>query len=367
MVKHLDGGIKFLMYPRFVQVFLNNQVECMDRHSVFFVISSYTKKVFANIKREGKDFSRKVTPLFATMMVQASKDIGEGSETSTDTHHTPIVTQPSSSLPQNKQKSRRKQRKEIDILHQVVRFLLRKGYPQLPMINYLLFGVNDLDGNEVIVDVTAGENVEQSTKVVEKEVSTTDLVTTAGEVVTTAGIKVTTTATTPQISKDELTLAQTLIEIKASKPKAITTAVGTRPKAKGIVMQEPKLEKGSDKAVEDSEKAKEGSSKRVGSNLEQEDAKRQSYTLSSKSPTIVDYKIYKEGKKSYFKIIRVDGTSQSYQTFGKIFKNFNREDLEVLWSIVKTRFKKTNPIDDMNNLLFQTLKTVFEHHVEDNI
>nr|GEX29703.1 hypothetical protein [Tanacetum cinerariifolium] len=52
--------------------------------------------------------------------------------------------------------------------------------------------------------------------------------------------------------------------------------------------------------------------------------------LSSKSPIIIDYKIYKEGKKSYFKIIRADGNSQSYLTFGKMFKNFNIEDLEVL-------------------------------------
>nr|GEV99264.1 hypothetical protein [Tanacetum cinerariifolium] len=108
-----------------------------------------------------------------------------------------------------------------------------------------LFGVNDLDGDEVVVDVSASEKVHQSVKFVEKEVSTTNLVTTAGEVVTTVGIEVTTAATTPQISKDELTLAQTLIEIKASKPKAIktaattVTAAGTRPMEKGIVMQEP--------------------------------------------------------------------------------------------------------------------------------
>ncbi|GJT43849.1 hypothetical protein Tco_0952564 [Tanacetum coccineum] len=58
-------------------------------------------------------------------------------------------------------------------------------------------------------------------------------VTTAGEVVTTAGDNV-------EIP-DELTLAQTLIEIKSTKPKAITTAattvtpISTRPKAKGII------------------------------------------------------------------------------------------------------------------------------------
>nr|GEV49830.1 hypothetical protein [Tanacetum cinerariifolium] len=43
------------------------------------------------------------------------------------------------------------------------------------------------------------------------------------------------------------------------------------------------------------------------------------------------------------------------------------EDLEVLRSIVKERFKKTKLVDDMDNLLFKILKTMFEHHVEDII
>nr|GEV26990.1 hypothetical protein [Tanacetum cinerariifolium] len=162
-----------------------------------------------------------------------------------------------------------------------------------------------------------------------------------------------------------------------------------------FVPMDRELEKGSDKEVEDSEKAEEGSSKRAGSNLEQESAKRhklekkddstklkrcfeivpeddddvtiKATTLSSKSLTIVDYKIYKEGKKSYFKIIRADGNSQSYLTFKKMFKNFNMKDLEVIWSIVKERFKKTKPVNDIDNRLFQTLKTMFEHHAKDNI
>ncbi|GKB53054.1 hypothetical protein Tco_0903807 [Tanacetum coccineum] len=89
--------------------------------------------------------------------------------------------------------------------------------------------------------------------------------------------------------------------------------------------------------------------------------------LSTKSPTIVDYKIYKEGNKIYFQIIRVDGKTQMYLTFGKMLKNFDREDLEVLWSIVKARFKKTEPVNFMDNFLLLNLKTMFEHHVEDNI
>nr|GFD36058.1 hypothetical protein [Tanacetum cinerariifolium] len=42
-----------------------------------------------------------------------------------------------------------------------------------------MFGLNDLDGDEVIVDVTTSENVEQSTKVVKKEISNANPVTTA--------------------------------------------------------------------------------------------------------------------------------------------------------------------------------------------
>ncbi|GKC89980.1 hypothetical protein Tco_1150629 [Tanacetum coccineum] len=62
--------------------------------------------------------------------------------------------------------------------------------------------------------------------------------------------------------------------------------------------------------------------------------------LSTKSPTIVDYKIYKEGKKSYFQIIKSD---------------------------VKVRFKKTEPMNYLNTFLHLNLKTMFEHHLEDNV
>nr|GEW24910.1 hypothetical protein [Tanacetum cinerariifolium] len=118
--------------------------------------------------------------------------------------------------------------------------------------------------------------------------------------------------------------------------------------------------------VKGNEKAVEGKLKRCMEIITEDDDEVtiKATPLSSKSPIIVDYKIYKEERKHFFKIIRADGNSQNYLTFGKMFKNFNREDLEVLWSIVKARFKKTKLVDDINNLLFQALKTMFEHHVE---
>nr|GFB58247.1 hypothetical protein [Tanacetum cinerariifolium]GFB59378.1 hypothetical protein [Tanacetum cinerariifolium] len=83
--------------------------------------------------------------------------------------------------------------------------------------------------------------------------------------------------------------------------------------------------------------------------------------------SIIDYKIYKEGKKSYFQIFRVDGNSQMYLTFSKMLKNFDREDQKVIWRFFKGKFVKIKPVDGMDSFLLHTLKTMYEHHVEDNI
>ncbi|GJT80221.1 hypothetical protein Tco_1054563 [Tanacetum coccineum] len=116
MVKHLEGGVKFLMYPRFVQVFINQQLGDMSHHKKIYVNPSHTKKILANMKREGKEFSRRVTPLFATMMVQANQEEGVDSGIPTASQQTPITIQPSISKPQKKQ-SRRKQKKTTTVSH----------------------------------------------------------------------------------------------------------------------------------------------------------------------------------------------------------------------------------------------------------
>ncbi|GJW30218.1 hypothetical protein Tco_0047093 [Tanacetum coccineum] len=105
MVKNLDNVGKFLMYPRFIQVFLDNQLEGMVTHDEIYIAPSHTKKIFGNMRRSGKGFSGRDTPLFPTMMVQAQEEIGEGSVN-------PIIIQPSSSQPQKKQQTRRSKKKD---------------------------------------------------------------------------------------------------------------------------------------------------------------------------------------------------------------------------------------------------------------
>ncbi|GJZ99686.1 hypothetical protein Tco_0672237 [Tanacetum coccineum] len=86
-----------------------------------------------------------------------------------------------------------------------------------------IFDIDDLHGDEVNVDMPVGENQEKSVK--EREVDTS--------------VKDSAAPTTIK----EITLAQTLIQIKAAKPKVVTTATTTttttRPKARGVVVQEP--------------------------------------------------------------------------------------------------------------------------------
>ncbi|GJV76567.1 hypothetical protein Tco_1508151 [Tanacetum coccineum] len=102
MVKNVDSMVKFLMYPRFVQVVLDKQVGNMSTHNKTYDAPCHTKKVFANMKRQGKDFFGRITPLFPTMMVQAQEEVGEGSAVPTDPHHTPTIIKPSTSKPQKK-------------------------------------------------------------------------------------------------------------------------------------------------------------------------------------------------------------------------------------------------------------------------
>ncbi|GKD73031.1 hypothetical protein Tco_1331313 [Tanacetum coccineum] len=184
---------------------------------------------------------------------------------------------------------------------------------------------------------------------------------------------------------------------KAQQRSIITELVEESSKKSEVIEESSKkakvMEESSKKA--EAEIAQESSSKRAREALEQESSKKQKLEedkeseelkqcleivpddgddvtidvtpLSTKSLTIVDFKIYKEGKKSNFKIIRADGNSQMYLTFGKMLKNFDREDLEVIWSIVKARFKKIEPVNYMDNFLLLNLKSMFEHHVKDSV
>nr|GEZ98430.1 hypothetical protein [Tanacetum cinerariifolium] len=66
---------------------------------------------------------------------------------------------------------------------------------------------------------------------------------------------------------------------------------------------------------------------------DEDDVYTEATPLALKVP-VVDYEIYTENNKPYYKIIRADGTQQLFLSFLSLLRNFDREDLEMLWQIV---------------------------------
>ncbi|GJS06294.1 putative ribonuclease H-like domain-containing protein [Tanacetum coccineum] len=96
MLRNLDTSKnKFLMYPRFLMVFLNNQIELGKPFNDVYVTPAHTQKVFLNMSRKGVKFLGKVTPLFDSMLVPHQAPEGEGSEQPTEPQPIPSPTQPS--------------------------------------------------------------------------------------------------------------------------------------------------------------------------------------------------------------------------------------------------------------------------------
>nr|GEV09553.1 hypothetical protein [Tanacetum cinerariifolium] len=146
---------------------------------------------------------------------------------------------------------------------------------------------------------------------------------------------------------------------------------------KGVKVSETKVRQEKDVEVE--------SSKRKGGSLKQEIAKKQKMEeeteelkkhlqivtdddddvdtdatpLSLKIP-IVDYKIHTERDRPYFKIIRADGNHMLLISLSTMLKNFDREDLESHWKIMRDRFKKTKPKNYSDDYLLNTFKIMFE-------
>ncbi|GJV68271.1 hypothetical protein Tco_1483780 [Tanacetum coccineum] len=193
-------------------------------------------------------------------------------------------------------------------------------------VNEEMFDVNVLNGEEVFV-------AEQEVAV--KDVS--NVVSTVGDAIT---ISAATTTTTTITTVDDITLAQALMEIKSTKPKEkgvviqelgeSTTTISSplssqqsHDKGKGILIEHnrvggrPKKRNRNRDGQEITKKQKVEDDKEIAE-LKQlmkiipdEEVAIDAILLVVKSPSIVGWKIYKEGRKSYYQIMRVDGKYQN--------------------------------------------------------
>nr|GEY84482.1 ribonuclease H-like domain-containing protein [Tanacetum cinerariifolium] len=179
---------------------------------------------------------------------------------------------------------------------------------------------------------------------------------------TTTGVK-DSAAPTTYVTEDEVIMAQAFAAFKSTKPKVVGMSFDEIKKLFDIEMR-----KVNDFIAMDSE-AQESSTKRTAKHLESDISKKQKVDenvkpviddseelkncmeivphdgdevlieatlISSRSPTIIDYIIHKEGKKNYFKIIRAYAGSESRPPM------LNKEDY-VPWSSRLLRYAKSRP------------------------
>ncbi|GKC84917.1 putative ribonuclease H-like domain-containing protein, partial [Tanacetum coccineum] len=190
MVKNLEGGVKFLMYPRVLALENTNTSQAAE----ITTLKERVKKL--EKKRRSRTYKpRRLYKVSLLRRIKSSNDASLGAQ----------------------EDASKQGRKIVDLNVDTEETLINETQGRND--EDLMFNTGVLNGDKVFQ---------------EPIVSVVGLVTTAGEVVTTASVEI----------PEELTLAQTLIEIKSAKPKAVTTAATTvtpassRPKAKGIVFHD---------------------------------------------------------------------------------------------------------------------------------
>nr|GEW76339.1 hypothetical protein [Tanacetum cinerariifolium] len=489
--KNLDSRNKFLLYPRFVQVFLKNQLEEMENHTRIYVTPSHTKKIFSNMRKVGKDFSGRETPLFPTMMVQAQEEIDEDvNEEMDDSLERATTTATSLDAEQDMgggprcqeamrdtsahtRRGKKLEKKHMSRTHKLKRLYKvgltarvisssndealdkkdtskQRRIDEIDADEYITLvsthdgelqdkGIKDIGEEEVVEVVTTAKMlIDTVVDVAQVTTAIVDVPDSDAEIIVTTALTITAESTNKnvkvpqrkhQIKADEELAKQLQAKIdeenriareKAQKVEETKLFMGflekrrkffaakraeenrNRPPTKAqqrslmcIYLKNmdgwkprslrnksfAKIQELFDKAmkrintfidfrtelvVESTKKDKaeivqESSSKRTGDKLEQKRSKKKKMENDKESVEL----------KKCLEIISDDGDEVTIDatplSSNKLLKNFDREDLEVLWRLVKDRFVRTKTVDDMYSFLLHTLKTMFEHHVEDNV
>nr|GEX94365.1 hypothetical protein [Tanacetum cinerariifolium] len=266
MVKSLKGGVKFYLLLRFLQVFLNKKVEGMARHKDMYIISSHTKKIFANMRRVGAGFSKR-------------KEAEVSHDESKDEDHVP--TPSSNRLPSGEDNSilnelmvfcTSLQEQRIEEIMNKWRKSRSEGLRRLKKIGSCKRVKSPIEKDGLGAQEDASkqgrmiEEIDQNAKIAlddetqdrtnDNEIfGVDDLAEEEVVMETTTGVK-DSVAPTTYVTEDEVTMAQALAALKSTKHRivvqeqemstkipaaaTIVTTVVPTPKAKGIVFHEQK-------------------------------------------------------------------------------------------------------------------------------
>nr|GEV13946.1 hypothetical protein [Tanacetum cinerariifolium] len=351
----------------FVQVFLDKQVDGMSKHNAIYVIPSHTMKVFSNIRMVKKDFSGRDTPLFPTMLVPAQEEELDCSSLRNFKFEKRVKRL------EKKMRSRTHGLKRLYKIGLSARVESSADEQSLGEEDASKQGRNiaDIDANAEITLVD--ETVEDQGRYDDQEMFDTYFLNYEEVVVEDINAATTTAVSIDDITLAQALMEiktskpkerEVVMQEPSETPTTTTIPISSKfqDKRKGIMVEEPlKMNKKDqinfdeqearrsqaeineqDRLVEEKDKTvqtQESSSKKAGDKLDQERSKKQKVeddkeskelkrcleiipndgddvtidaTPLSIKTSIIDYKIYKEGKKSYFQIFKADENSQMY-------------------------------------------------------
>ncbi|GKA24550.1 hypothetical protein Tco_0710583, partial [Tanacetum coccineum] len=165
MVKNVESASKFLMYPRFIQIFLNKHKRLLQSHKKTYPAPTPTQKLFNYMRRTSKGYTGMDTALFPTILVQGQTLQDAGSTILIDSQNIPTdapspsqppSTTPITNLKHHLQKSHPRHPyllPHINPHHPCKPLMMQRRLLQCPMI-HLSKGFNHLDVMRVTVKST---------------------------------------------------------------------------------------------------------------------------------------------------------------------------------------------------------------------
>nr|GEX42474.1 putative ribonuclease H-like domain-containing protein [Tanacetum cinerariifolium] len=425
MLRNLDNPKKkFLMYPRFLMVFMNNQIKLGEPFNDVYTALAHNLKGFSNMSRIGLKFSGKITPTFPNMLIQAEGEEGtnrsEGDQVQSP-HNSPLLGGHTSDRAEGTlnlkelfyictnlsntvfalETIKDAQAAEIITLKSKIKKLEKKCRPSISHHRAWLKSVKStfdgldadhvmdyMDTEELVNEGRLSEETEElklttDTKEItqdkgsgKKGGSTKELVSTARPEESTVRPDVGTadpiappTTTTSIFDDEDITMAQTLIKMKEEKAKEKRMSIkdiedSSRP-TRSILTLKPLL------TIVLKEKGKDAEVARLVyeeelAELEREKEKREREEEASKA---VIAEMYDEVQEFDDEISKEYGWIQTLSAKGKdICRNsrFDRMDLRELYNLVMQRFE-TASSEGVDLVLWGGLRTMFEETADDDL
>ncbi|GJR15188.1 hypothetical protein Tco_0797840 [Tanacetum coccineum] len=82
--------------------------------------------------------------------------------------------------------------------------------------------------------------------------------------------------------------------------------------------------------------------------------------LTTKSDSVVNWKIFQQGQRSIYQIMRANGADTVYMSFRAMVKDFTSEDLIELYRLVMQKYGTNRPEDAYDRVLWSDLRTMFD-------